>query len=176
MSASSVLDGLCRYFGGQAYDLQTRSYRSPQVAGLGAVRRSFVKKADAADFYLDMATGTATGSQLIVQLPHATEKRIASPSVLGWKEVRHTVELHFFFVSTHRYAEDASDDFYALRDAVVAHIHADPTCGSGGFEVGGFQVGEGAPIETDLAQGDARAQQIEAYLLVKSTAVENIKA
>lgn len=175
MSAESVLTGLCTYFGG-AYDPATRSYRTPRVAGLGAVRGSYVKKADLADFYLGMPEGTATGAQLVVALPSSTEKRIAVPAVLGWKEVRWTVELNFFLVSNATYSEDATAAFYALRDAVLAHIHADPACGSGGYEAGGFQVGEGAPITTDLAQGDARAQQIEAVLLVKCIAIENIQA
>jgi hypothetical protein len=175
VSASSVLTGLCTYFGG-AFDPSTRTYRTPQIAGLGTTRHGFVKLVDEADFYLGMAPGTATGSQLIVYLTNSTEKRIANPAVLGWKEVRWSVELWFFCLSKQRYAEDASLDVYALRDAAIARIHADPTCGSGGYEVGKFQIGEGAPLETVIAQGDARKQIIEATVLIKAIAIENVQA
>lgn len=175
MSASSVLNGLCTYFGG-AYDAATRSYRTPQVAGLGVVRRAFPKDDVGADYYLGMATGTPSGCQLVVQLPGGAERRAASPAVRGWKRVEHRVELHGFLVSSQLYGEDAQDDAYALRDALVAHIHADPTCGSGGFEALGFQVGEGEPLEWDLAQAEAKAGITKGYLLIKTVAVEYVQA
>jgi hypothetical protein len=175
VSASSVLNGLCTYFGG-AYDAVTRTYRTPQVAGLGVVRRAFAKDDVGADYYLGMATGTPTGCQLVVQLPGGAERRTAVPMVRGWKRVEHRVELHAFLISSQLYGEDAQDDFYALRDALFAKIHADPACGSGGFENLGFQVGEGELLEWDLAQAEAKAGQTRGYLFIKTIAVEYVQA
>lgn len=175
MSASTVLNGLCVFFGG-AFDQPTRTYRTPQVTGLGVVRRAFAKRDDRADYYLGMPVGALTGSQLVVQLPGGAERRTAMPAVKGWKRVEHKVEMHFFLVSTQPYGEDAQDEFYALRDAVIARIHTDPTCGTGGFEALGFQIGEGLDIEWDLAQAESRAEQSKGYLLIKCTAVEYVQA
>lgn len=175
MSASSVLNGLCTYFGG-AYDTATRSYRTPQVTGLGVVRRAFPKDDYGPDYYLGMATGTPSGCQLVVQLPGGAERRSAVPMVKGWKRVEHRVELHGFLISSHQYGEDAQDDAYALRDAMFAKIHADPSCGTGGFENLGFQVGEGETLEWDLAQAEAKAGQTKGYLFIKTIAVEYVQA
>ena len=175
MSASSVLNGLCVYFGG-AYDAASRTYRTPQVAGLGVVRRAFPKDDVGADYYLGMTTGTPSGSQLVVQLPGGSERRAAIPAVQGWKHVEHKVQLHCFLISAQLFGEDAQDDAYALRDALIARIHLDPACGSGGFENLGFQVGEGSPIDWDLAQSEAKAGLTKGYLLIEMTAVEYVKA
>lgn len=52
MSVQSVLDGICRYFGGE-YDEQTRTYRSSPLsgAGVGVVRRAWPKRDDHADYF-----------------------------------------------------------------------------------------------------------------------------
>ena len=177
MSVAAVLDGLCTYFGG-TYDPAERAYRTPQVAGLGTVRRAFPKRDDKADYYLGMPVGAPTGCQMVMQIPKTVERRTAVPAAHGgWKRVEHTVEMHCFLLSVQSYGEDASDDFIALRDALITHIHADPTCGTGGFETGtGFQLGEGSDLEHSLAEAESRSELSRAYLLITSTAVQYVQA
>jgi hypothetical protein len=109
--------------------------------------------------------------------PPAASSSCSSPAApRGWKRVEHRVELHGFLISSQLYGEDAQDDFYTLRDALFAKIHADPACGSGGFENLGFQVGEGELLEWDLAQAEAKAGQTRGYLFIKTIAVEYVQA
>lgn len=178
MSAASVLNQLGVYFGG-TYDTATRSYRTPQISGLGVVRRAWAKNDDKADYYLGMSPGTATGSQLVIQLAGGDEQRVAfGGATSGGKKVTYDVELNFFIRSSAGYAEDAQDDAYALRDAAIAHLRADRTCGSGGFEVGGFQVGEGTDLGLtwSLSQARSSAQETKAYLLLTFQATEYVEA
>lgn len=177
MGAIEVIDGLCRYFGGP-FDADTRSYRTPQVAGLGAVRRAFPKRDDKIDYTLG-AAGAEHGCVMTVQLSHGEERRVAvAGPESGLKRVEYLAELHCFIRSTAAYAEDAADYAHGLRDALIAHVHADRTCGSGGFEVGGFQVGEGdgPRLEWDLSPAESHSELTKLYLAIRFDVLEFIQA
>lgn len=151
MTAIDVRNSICAYFGG-VYDPTSRSYRTPQIAGLGAVRRAAPKRMDAADFTLGQPAGTANGSIMIVYVPAGSEHRVAvAGATSGIKQVDYTVGVELLIRSTAGYAEDAQDYAYTLLDAVIAHIRTDRTCGTGGFEAGGLQVGEGESPRFDWA-------------------------
>lgn len=151
MSTRTVVDQICRYFGG-AYQEQFRYYGTPAVPGLGAVRRAWAKNADKAQWYLGMPDGSENGSVMRVRVSTGAEIRVAMAGQFsGGKKVAHNVELLVEAQSTGRSAEDIEDYTQQLLDDIRARIHADRTCGSGGFELGGFQVGEdydgpGSPV------------------------------
>jgi hypothetical protein len=177
VSVASVQDQICQFFGGP-YDVVTHDYRTPQVAGLGQVRRAFPKREDQADFTLGQP-GVDSGSVMVVWLLDGNEKRIAlAGAVDGRKEVRHVVQFHVFIRSTASYAEDAQDYAYGLLDAIRDRIHSDRTCGSGGFEAGAFQVGEGdSPrFEWHMEQGNTSEDVTQIYLLVSTDALEIVAA
>lgn len=178
MSLASVQNQICLYFGG-VYDPITRSYRAPQIPNLGTVRRAFPKREDEAEFGVGQPPGVGFGCVMVVWLLDGRENRIAVAGASnGRKKVRHVVQLHLFIRSKQPYAEDATDNAYALLDAIRAHIHADRTCGSGGFEVGGFQVGEGAEpmFEWHMEQGNTSEDVTEIFLLITTDAVEIVAA
>lgn len=151
MSSTSVVDQICQYFGG-AYQEQMRYYGTPTVPGLGAVRRAWAKSADKAQWYLGMPEGTENGSVMRVRISTGAEVRVAmAGQYSGGKKVAHNVELLVEAQSTGRSAEDIEDYTRQLLDDIRERIHADRTCGSMGFENGGFQVGEdydgpGSPV------------------------------
>lgn len=175
MSTAGIVDKLCTYFGG-AYETVTHTYRTPQISVPGMsgpiLRRGAPKVNDhATDYYVTspLPAGVTMGCLILVTAEQGNEKRVAvAGATSGVKQVRHQIRMHCFLRCEVSYAEDAQDIEYALIDAVRAHIEADRTCGSGGFEAGygvGFQVGEGgepwlrwraAPISTtsrDLSKG-----------------------
>lgn len=136
MSVQSALDGICQYFGG-SYDQQTRTYRTPQVAGLGVVRRAYAKRDDHGDYFLGMAPGARTGAQMVVTIYRSHEFRVAlGGEHNGMKQRNFEVELAVFIRSRAPYAEDAQDDVYALQDAIVDRIRADRTLGGAVFQAG----------------------------------------
>jgi hypothetical protein len=176
MTAAVVLDQLCTFFGG-AYDPDTRTYRDPQVAGLGAVRRAFPKRDD--KIYYTLGATTDHGCVMVVQLRHGDERRIAvGGATSGVKQCRYLAELHCFIRSTAAYAEDAYDYACDLREAIIARVHGDRTCGSGGIEVGGFQVGEGdSPrFEWDLPPAETHAELTKLYLHIAFDVLEYVQA
>lgn len=184
MSTPSVLNQLGVYFGG-LYDATLRRYGTPQVTGLGAVRRGKAKRLDPAEFYLGMSADPtpANGAVMFVHELGGTERRVAVAGATdGVKKVTHDVELEIWCRSTEAYAEDASDAVYALKEAIFARIHADRTCGSGGFEAGGFQVGEdreggGTPfLAWEIAGPETSAEVTKHTLTVAFTATEYIHA
>lgn len=182
MSAVSVVDGICRYFGG-AYQEQFKYYGTPTVPGLGAVRRGKPKDSDKAQWFLGMPPGTATGSVLMVRIDTGAEIRVAMAGQFsGYKKVAHDVELHFFVRSFERDAEDLEDFTRQLCDDVRARIHADRTCGSGGIELGGFQVGEdydepGSPLITwTFSEVETSANESKQKLTIVFSASEYIQA
>lgn len=146
MPAASIVNQLCTYFGGP-YDPNSHSYRSPQLVvpgmAMGATRRAKPKRFDAADYTLG-AVGADIGCALYIFLTPGDESREGIGGATGGlKKVRHFVWMDFLIRSTSAYAEDVQDVMYNLQTAVTDHIHADRTCGSGGIEAGGFQIGEG---------------------------------
>jgi hypothetical protein len=147
VSTQQIRDGVCQWFGGP-YDQEFRSYRIPQVHGLGVVRRGRPKRDDAADYYLGApSAGAVAGAQMLVHVARGVEQRAAMAGPFGGlKLVAHSVTLHVFMRSTSEWAEDAQDAFYDLKDALIARIREDRCMGTGGFESGygeGFSVGEG---------------------------------
>src|SRR2546430_1949895 len=93
-------DGICRWFGGP-YDPESRSYRTPQVDGLGVVRRARPKREDNADFYLGQpASGAVSGSWMWVHVDSGSVVRVATAGHFGgMREVRAAVVLHVFLRS-----------------------------------------------------------------------------
>ena len=178
MTVGSVQNQICLYFGG-AYDPISRSYRAPQIPNLGTVRRAFPKRENEAEFILGQPPGVGFGSVLVVWLLDGQERRLAVAGATdGRKRVRHVVQFHLFIRSRQPYAEDAHDAALALLDGIRAHIHADRTCGSGGFEAGGFQVGEGQEPEFSwhIEQGNTSEDVTEIYLRITTDAVEIVAA
>lgn len=159
---------LCIFFGG-AYDAATHTYRTPQLTvpgvAMGAVRRAFPKRMDNADFYLG-AVGAPTGCQIVILLSPGEDFRVGFGGALyGLKKIRHDVTMDVLVHSEASYAEDVQDALYSIRDAIMNKIHADRTCGSGGIEGGGFQVGESAPwIRWTDGGVVSRAEKTEALL------------
>lgn len=177
MSAASALDALCRFFGG-TYDAATHTYRTPQVSGLGVVRRAFAKRDDHVDYTLG-APGVANGCQMVIQLGSGSERRVAvAGASSGLKQVRHLADLHCFIRSTAAYAEDAQDYAYGLLDGIRNRVHGDRTCGTGGFEVGGIQAGEGDEPEFDweMSVAESHAELTKMYLKVTFDIVEYVQA
>lgn len=183
MSSTSVVNQLGVYFGGP-YVAAFKYYGTPTIPGLGAVRRGKPKDADAAQWYLGMAAGTESGSVMVVRISDGAEIRVAyAGPVDGGKKVSHTAVLQVYVRSTARDAEDVEDFTRALLDAIRDRIHADRTCGSGGFENGtGFQVGEDVEgpgsnlIEWHMSEVETSAGLCKQYLEISFTASEYIEA
>lgn len=176
MTVASVKHGLCTYFGG-AYDSDTRSYRSPQIPGLGIVKRGFGKRINVVDYALDEVTDF--GCMMIVHLEHGDERReaVGGPTS-GLKRRHHEAHLHCYVRSTAAYAEDAQDFRDELLDSIIDRVHADRTCGSGGIEVGGFQVGEGdAPqFEWEMPPAETASEVTKVYLHIVFDVLEYVQA
>lgn len=170
MSPAAILDQLCQFFGGP-YDAGTHTYRTPTVTNLSVVRRAFPKRLDSAEFFIGKPPGTGTGAQMTVMLPDGGSRRIAAPAVTGGRRrVRQAVDCHCYIWSTAGYAEDTQDFAYTLLAQILAKIYTDPTCGSGGFEQAGFQVGEGdAPdINWEYSQAETNIDEVtQGYLLMQ---------
>lgn len=167
MTAATVADQICQYFGGP-YVPAFRNYRTPTVAGISLVRRAWAKRDDFADYFFGQPPGTATGCQMVVWLSDDSDRRVALPAVTGRRKVRYQVEMHCFVWSTASYAEDVTDFVYALGDAIKAKIRTDPTLGTGGIENNAFQVGEGdGEIALHREQGATTDEGTKAYLLVQ---------
>lgn len=182
MSSSSVVDQICKFFGGP-YVAAFKYYGTPQVTGLGAVRRALPKDADATQWYLGMPDGTESGSVMRVRVQTGAETRVAfAGATSGGKKVAHNVELLVQVRSTARDAEDVEDYTRSLLDAIRDHIHADRTCGSGGLEVGGFQAGEDYEgpgtdvIEWEMSEVDTSAGGSKQTLAIRFSASEYIQA
>lgn len=167
MSAATVIDQVCQFFGGP-YDSATHTYHTPTVAGVGTVRRAWAGHDDFADYMFGMPLGTATGCVIVVQIPDKLDgPRAALPAVQGRRRVSYSVELHCYFWSTALYVEDCQDAVYALQDAITAKIRTDPTLGTGGIENNAFQVGEGdGRIVTHIEQGGQVDGSTKAYMSI----------
>lgn len=151
MTTLTVADTIATFLAGP-YDAATRLYHSstpgtPVVAGLYSLKRARPKQWDGAEYDYGMQPGvTQIGCTGIVLVEGGTESRIAvAGATSGVKMVRHDVQIDFMLRGTSAHAEDVEDAQRALWDAVVARIRSDRTCGSGGFEVGGFQIAETDP-------------------------------
>jgi len=180
VTTQTVLDQLCQYFGGP-YDAALRIYhQNPQVVpGIYTVKRAWWKQEDDAAYFLGAPTGTKNGCALVIQIEDGHEQRVAvAGATSGVKRVAHAVTLHGYIRSSEQYAEDAQDFAYGIRDALIARVRADRTCGSGGFEAGAFQVGEGGEpwIRWRVRQGRTTAQLTKTYVGVQFEAHEYVQA
>lgn len=181
MPATTVAHGLATFFGG-SYDAGTRTYRTPQLTvpgvAMGVLRRARPKRVDQADFYLG-ATGATTGCMIYLLLSPGEESRVGLGGArYGLKHIQHEVTMDCLLRSTAEYAEDTQDALYALQTAITDRIHTDRTCGSGGIEVGGFQIGEGGPPWIHWVTSDvvSTAEKTEALLRCSFAASEYIIA
>jgi hypothetical protein len=164
-----VRDGVCRWFGGP-YDERTRSYRTPQVELLGAVRRARPKSVDESDYYLGApASGALMGSSMLVHVDSGIESRAAFAGAFGGlKFLTSSVMLHVFMRSNNDFAEDAQDAFYDLLDGLKARIREDRCMGTGGWENGGFDVGEGDPwLRWNMAPAEVAVERTTGYLVIE---------
>lgn len=176
MSIQSVLDGIGRYFGG-AYDPATRAYRSSPVAGVGVVRRAWAKRDDHADYFHNMPPGTRTGSQIVVYIPRSSETRFALGGATGGqKNVLYEVQLACYVRSRTPHAEDAQDDVYALRDALVEHLRADRTLGGAVFQAGEHVDGGSGSVDIEYGQPETKAELTKSFLLMTFPALEIAQA
>jgi hypothetical protein len=178
VSIQTALDGICRYFGG-AYDPQTRTYRSSRLSqyGVGVVRRAWPKRDDHQDYFWGQAPGARTGCQVVVYIPRSTETRFALGGATGGqKNVLYEVQLCCYIRSRTPYAEDAQDDVYALRDALVEHLRADRTLGGAVFEAGEHVDGGSGSIDFDYGQPETKAEMTKSFLLMTFPALEIVQA
>lgn len=177
MSVSSALDGICRYFGGP-FDQQTRTYRSPQVAGLGVVRRAFAKRDDHADYFNGMPPGARTGSQMVVTIYRSHEFRVAlAGATNGMKQRNFEVELSLFIRSRTPHAEEAQDDVYELQDAIVEWIRLDRTLGGAVFQAGEhIENASSNGIAFAYGQPETKAEMTKSFLAVSFAACEFVNA
>ena len=174
MSVQTVLDGICRYFGG-AYDEPTRTYRSSPLTqyGVGVVRRAWAKRDDHADYVWGMPPGTRSGCQIVVFIPRQSERRLAlGGEHSGMKQVIYEVTLNVFVRSASPYAEDAQDDVHALRDALVEHMRADRTLGGCVFQAGEHADGGMDGIDVTYGQPETKNELTKSFLEVTFAAVE----
>lgn len=181
MTVQATLNQMCVYLGG-AYDAARRVYATPGapiVAGLYTVRRAWAKQDDHAMYTYGASPHPLSGAMMIIQIPGGEEHRVAvGGAVSGLKKVAHAVEMHTYIRSEEPYAEESQDFGFALKDAIFARLRADRTCGSGGLEAGGFQIGEGGAPWFRWAMGQAKtsAGLTKVYLRIECEAHEYIQA
>lgn len=163
MGAAEIRHQIALYLGGP-YVPAARAYLTPTVAGLGVVRRSRPKRDNHREWH-GPNQALPHGTALFVHVGPAEERRVVFDGPRSeMRHTRHDVTLKVLMRSPARYAEDAEDALYALRDALCERLRADLTLGSGGFEAGatvGFEIptagGEPEirtrhePVETDSA-------------------------
>lgn len=178
MSIQSVLDGICRYYGG-AYDETTRTYRASPLAqfGVGVVRRAWAKRDDHQDYYLGQPDGARTGCQIVVYIPRSSESRFAIAGAHGGqKNVVYEVQMCCYIRSRAAYAEDAQEDVYVLRDALVEHLRADRTLGGAVFEAGESVDGGNGSIDFEYGQPETKVELTKSFLMMTFPALEIVNA
>ncbi|NUR01368.1 MAG: hypothetical protein HOY79_34035 [Streptomyces sp.] len=178
MSVQSALDGVCTYFGGP-YDPDTRTYRSSPLVqyGVGVVRRAWPKRDDHADYFNGQEPGARTGCQMVVQIPRHSESRVAVGGEHGgMKRLVYEFKLNCFIRSLCPHAEDAQDDVYALRDAILEHMRADRTLGGAVFQAGEHVGGGMDGIDTVYGQSEMKNELTKSFLEITFAAIEFINA
>lgn len=174
MSAATVLDGICRYFGGP-YDPPTRTYRASPVAGIGVVRRAFAKRDDHAEFFNGQGAGARTGCSMIVTIYRQQEFRIALGGEHGgWKQRNFDVELACFIRSRTPHAEDAQDDVYDLQDALLEWLRLDRTLGGAVFQAGEHMTNGSNVIGISYGQPETKAELTKSFMSITFSACELI--
>ncbi|WP_369043508.1 hypothetical protein [Streptomyces sp. Midd1] len=177
MAITEVLDGICRYFGGD-YDPATRTYRTSPVSGVGVVRRAAPKDNKASEYFVGMEPGTRTGSVILVFIPTQHEYRRALGGEHGGvKQVVYDVRLRAFLRSNTSYAEDAQDDAYALREALLEWMRRDRTLGGCVFQAGEHVTESGADgIDVQYSEPSTAANLTKGYFELRFAAVEFVAA
>lgn len=148
---AALLDRACTYLGGP-YDAARRWYSTgtavPVLPFVYVVKRAYGKDFNARDFaYGAVAESQSTAALGVVVIGDngAHEERIAVAGQSGIKKVSTDMELRFYVRSNTAHAEDCEDAMVSIVDSTLALLRADKTMGSGGFEAGGFQIGETTP-------------------------------
>lgn len=176
MSMQSVLDGICRYFGGP-YDETTRTYRSSPIPMVGVVRRAWAKRDDHADYFNGQPPGSRTGCQIVVYIPRRSETRVALGGEHGgMKRCLYEVQLACYIRSNAANAEDAQGDVFALQDALVEWLRQDRTLGGAVFQAGEHVDGAQSSIDFDYGQPETKAELTKSFLLMTFAAIEYIDA
>ncbi|MER8030740.1 hypothetical protein ABTZ78_17475 [Streptomyces bauhiniae] len=176
MAIQDVLDGICRYFGG-AYDPDTRTYRSSPVTGVGVVRRAWPTDDAHQDYFLGLGDGARTGCQVVVWIPRQHEvRRAVGGEHSGLKQIVYEVVLHCYLRSRTPYAEDAQDDAYALRDALVAWMRRERTLGGACFQAGEHVTEGGDGIDIEYSQPATKSGLTKSYFQMRFAAVEFVQA
>lgn len=177
MPITQVLDGISRYFGGE-YEPDSRTYRSSPVAGVGVVRRGKPTDDKASEYFVGMDPGARTGSVILVFIPNQHEyRRAVGGEHSGLKQIVYDVRLRVFLRSNTSYAEDAQDDAYALRDALVEWIRRDRTLGESVFQAGEHITESGGNgIDVEYSEPATAANLTKGYFEVRFAAVEFVEA
>lgn len=150
-TVTALLDQTCTYLAGSAYDAANRWYSAgaaPPVPYLYVVKRAYPKDWNARNFvYGAPVDSQPIGALGVVVLGDtgASERRIAVAAQSGVKKVMVDMDIRLYFRANGAHAEDLQDALTSTIDGMLARIRADKTLGSGGFEVGGFQVAETDP-------------------------------
>lgn len=172
MAIQTVLNGIATYLGG-AYDSTTRTYRSSPITGVGVVRRAWAKRDDHNDYYHGMQPGTRSGSQIVIHIPDQMEmQETLGPENVAMKRVIYTVDLNVFVRSECEYAEDAQDDVYALRDAVLTRLRTDRTLGGAVYQSGIAVQGGSDAITVRYGQPVSNAELTKSFFTITFSAVE----
>ncbi|MGW0795900.1 hypothetical protein [Streptomyces sp. NPDC002692] len=179
MAIQEVLDGIASYFGGP-YDPTTRSYRSSPVAGVGVVRRAWPKDDRAEDYFVGMEPGAQTGCVIVVWIPRQHEvRRALGGEHSGVKQTVYEVILNCYLRSRTPFAEDAQDDAYALRNALVEWMRRDRTLGGCVFQAGEHVTeggGGGDGIDFEYSPPETKAQLTKGFFTMRFAAVEFVEA
>ncbi|MBK3624911.1 hypothetical protein JHN59_08625 [Streptomyces sp. MBT49] len=177
MAIQTVLPGICEYFGGP-YDEKTRTYRTSPVAGVGVVRRAWPTDGAHADYFNGLPPEARTGSMIVVAIPRQHEyRRAMGGEHSGVKQVVYETFLHCYLRSRTPYAEDAQDDQYALRDALVERMRHDRTLGGCVFQAGEHITESGGDgIDFEYTQPATKAGLTKCYFTMRFAAVEFVEA
>lgn len=177
MPVQEVIRGICSYFGGE-YDEASRTYRSSPLGLVGVVRRAWPKDEVHGDYFLGQDAGARTGCQIVVAIPRQHEiRRGVGGEHNGLKEIVYEVVLNCYLRSRTPYAEDAQDDAYALRDALVEWMRRDRTLGQCVFQAGEHvSEGGGDGIDFEYAQPSTKDGLTKGFLAMRFAAVEFVHA
>ncbi|MCX5285691.1 hypothetical protein [Streptomyces sp. NBC_00198] len=178
MPISAVLDGICRYFGGD-YDEATRTYRTSPIDGVGVVRRAWPTDDVHQDYFLGMVPDARTGCQIVINIPRQHEMRRAlGGEHSGVKQIVYEVILHCYLRSRTAHAEDAQDDTYVLRDELVEWMRRERTLGGAVFQAG-EHISEGSGgdgIDFEYDQPATKNGLTKGYMTMRFAAVEFVEA
>jgi hypothetical protein len=182
-TVTALLNQACVYLSGSAYDTANRWYAAgaaPPIPFLYIVKRAYPKDWNARNFvYGAPVDSQPTGALGFVVLGSngAHEERIAVGGALGIKKVQVDMEIRYHIRANTAHAEDVEDAVMSIVDGTLARIRADKTMGSGGFEVGGFQVAETEPWLTwRRSKVESTAGISKAYLVFMTEAHYYVQA